>query len=187
MRMRAASVSVVSSSLTGTPRCTMMGPPSSVSSTKCTVQPLNLTPCAMAWHCASNPGKAGKRLGWMLRMRARYAVVKAGESSRMKPARQMSSTPRSVRAAAISCSCSARVRPRRSITSVSKLRATACCKPAAFARSLITTAIAASGICPARMALARATMFDPRPEMRIASFKVGRSRFLSGLKFRRSC
>ena len=47
-KIRDASVSQVSSSSTGTVACTIIGPESTGSSTKCTVHPENFTPCSSA-------------------------------------------------------------------------------------------------------------------------------------------
>src|SRR5215204_4888436 len=165
--MRAARASGVSSSKTGTTRCVTMGPPSRVSSTKWTVQPETRTPCSTACRCASRPGKAGSREGWMLSTRPRNSSTKQGESRRMKPARQTSSTPLARRTPMISRSCSSRVRPRRSTTAVSIPRSRAASSPAARGLSLTTRLTCAPGMLPAATASASAVMFDPRPEMRM--------------------
>ena len=63
-------------------------------STRWTVAPLTLTPCANAWRWACNPGNAGRSDGCTFRMRSGNASTKPGPSRRMKPARQTSVTSR---------------------------------------------------------------------------------------------
>src|SRR5581483_1906136 len=90
-----------------------------------------------------------------------------GESSRMYPARQTSSTPWRWSAATTSRSCCSRGLPLEGITSASSPRCRATAIPGASALLEITTAIRASGMRPAAMLSAMATKFDPRPERRI--------------------
>src|SRR5690606_19558247 len=59
---RSASVASVSPGSTGTRRCTMTLPVSTPASTKCTLQPLSLTPSASAWRWACRPRCFGNRL-----------------------------------------------------------------------------------------------------------------------------
>jgi hypothetical protein len=46
-----------------------IGPLSSDGVTTCTVAPWSFTPAASARACVCKPGNAGRREGWMLRMR----------------------------------------------------------------------------------------------------------------------
>ena len=55
-------------------RWRMIGPVSTPSSTKWTVTPKTLTPCASACPTASRPGKAGSSAGWTLIDRVREAL-----------------------------------------------------------------------------------------------------------------
>ena len=66
--------------------CAMIGPPSRLASTKWTVTPLCLTPCAIACAGASTPGNAGNSDGCVLIDRAAGSARRTrGVSTRMKP------------------------------------------------------------------------------------------------------
>lgn len=75
--------------------------------TKCTVQPVSVTPASSACLWACMPLKDGSRDGWILRRRPCHLLTNSPVRMRMNPARQMSSMPASssacVRAASNSC------------------------------------------------------------------------------------
>src|SRR5262249_45669750 len=168
-KRRAAKVWSSPSSSTGTVFCRMIGPRSRCSSTKWTVHPETFTPRSTACFCASSPGKAGSKEGWIFRMRFRKARTNSGESKRMYPARHTKSTPASLSAATTSASCSSRTRPLEGISRVLNPRCRADSRPGASPRLEITTAISALRR-PAWMESAMASKFEPRPESRMPSF-----------------
>src|SRR5579883_1297615 len=157
-----------------------MGPASVSGMTKCTVAPEIFTPARKAWPCGSSPGKDGSSDGWMLSIRPCQRCTNAAVNSRMKPARQISSTP-----CASSTACSAVSKPARSLpngllstTTVGAPAALALSSPAASARLETTTAISA-GKSAAAAALSSAAMLEPRPEMRMATRRFVASGFMA--------
>ena len=74
-----------SPSSTGTTAWAMIGPVSVPPSTKCTVQPENLTPWSSACLCGCRPGKAGSRAGWMLMTRSGNARRNSGGQDAHEP------------------------------------------------------------------------------------------------------
>src|ERR1035441_8529630 len=168
-RTFAARLSAVSSSSTGTVRCTTIAPWSTASSTKWTVHPAALAPYSSAWACASSPGKAGSSDGWMFRIRLGNARTNSAERIRIYPARQTRSTRCWCRRAIISASCSARLRPADGTANAASPISRAAVSPAASAWLDSTTAISAPSRRRSRIALAMATKFEPRPESRIPS------------------
>src|SRR5665213_2166523 len=168
--IRAASVSGVSSSRTATAPCIRIGPASVSGITKCTVAPEILTPAASAWPCGSSPGNDGSKEGWMLSIRPYQRCTNSAVSNRMKPPRQISST-----LCWSSADCSTASKPARSLpngllsmVSVAIPLASALARPPASARLEITTTISA-GKSAALAASISAAMFDPRPEIRMAT------------------
>src|SRR5260221_1044251 len=169
-RMRAASVSAVSSSATTTAPCIRTGPASVSGITKCTVAPEILTPAASAWPCGSRPGNDGSSEGWMLSILPYQRWTNSAVNSRMNPPRQISSTLSSS-----SCRCSITSKPARSLpngllsmTVVGIPSAAAFSRPPASARLEITVTISA-GKSAALAASISAAMFEPRPEIRMAT------------------
>src|SRR6185436_2469308 len=164
-RIRSDRLSAVSSSLTVTGACSTMGPASSSGVTKCTVAPDTFTPWATACCCASSPGKAGSREGWMLSTALGNARMKSALSRRMNPARHTSVTPRS-----FSVDASTRSYATRSgyalcgRTRVSMPARRARSRPAASGRFEITTAIRASRRPPSTASMMACRLL-PRPEM----------------------
>src|SRR6185312_4870321 len=67
--IRSCRVASSSSSRTGTGCWARIGPVSVPASTRCTVQPVTLTPYARASATARAPGKAGSNAGWVFTMR----------------------------------------------------------------------------------------------------------------------
>ena len=101
----------VSPGSTFTIRCTTMGPPSTSSVTKCTVQPLSVSPASTTAWCTSKsmpPACFGSKLGWMLIQRPSQSLQNSGLTIRMKPHIITSSTPASRRTLVTSASYSAR-------------------------------------------------------------------------------
>ena len=66
-----------------TASCATIGPPSSVASTRWTVQPVTAAPCASASATACPPGNAGSSDGCVLRIRPPKAASTAGPTIRM--------------------------------------------------------------------------------------------------------
>src|SRR5882757_8435393 len=169
-RMRAASVSAVSSSATATAPCITIGPASVSGMTKCTVAPEILTPAASAWPCGSRPGNDGSSEGWMLSILPYQRRTNSAVNSRMKPPRQISSIFSSS-----SRRCSTASKPARSLpngllsmTVVAMPCAAAFSRPPASARLEMTVTISA-GKSGAFAASISAAMFEPRPEIRMAT------------------
>src|SRR6266536_2566423 len=167
---RAASVSGVSSSATTTAPCITIGPASVSGITKCTVAPDNLTPACSAWPCGSRPGNDGSSEGCMLSILPYQRCTNSAVNSRMKPPRQIKSMFFSS-----SRRCSAASKPARSLpngllsmTSVGMPCAAALSRPAASVRLEITATISA-GKSAFFAASISAAMFDPRPEIRMAT------------------
>src|SRR5574344_859355 len=161
---RAASVSSVSLSFTGTAACRMIGPLSMPSSTKWIVQPDTFTPYASTSRCACAPPNDGRSDGWIFMMRPANSRTKYGLRIRMKPARITSVTPCSLSFAASFSSNSCFV--------AQALRSTQKCGMPAFSAlssafasglSVSTTPISA-GICPLSTAAMIDCRFVPRPE-----------------------
>src|SRR3984957_4656178 len=169
-RMRAASVSAVSSSKTATAPCIKIGPASVSGVTKCTVAPDIFTPARSACACGSRPGNDGSSEGWMLSMRPCQRWTNSAVNNRMKPPRQIRSTLCWSSADCRAASNAARSRPNGllSMASAAMPPARAFSRPPASARLEITTAISA-GKSAARAASISAAMFDPRPEIRMAT------------------
>ena len=161
-RIRAARVSGVSSARTATASCITIGPASSASSTRCTVAPATFTPCSQARRCASRPGKAGSRDGWMLTTRWGRAARNAEERRRVYPARHTRSTPCSCSAASTVRSCSSRGVPRWSHASAGMPAARARPSAGASATFEMTTATSPPSR-PSCAAAMRACRFEPRP------------------------
>ena len=69
-----------------------MGPWSTFSSTKWTVQPDSLAPYSSACFWGCSPGNAGSREGWMLMIFPSKARINFFPRIRMKPAKQTRST-----------------------------------------------------------------------------------------------
>src|SRR6267154_741040 len=169
-RMRSESVSAVSSSATATAPCIRIGPASVSGITKCTVAPEILTPAPSAWPCGSRPGNDGSSEGWMLSIRPYQRWTNSAVNSRMNPPRQISST-----FFASSACCSITSKPARSLpngllsmTVVGTPWAAAFSRPPASARLEMTVTISA-GKSGALAASISAAMFDPRPEIRMAT------------------
>src|SRR4030088_3283796 len=169
-RMRCDSVSAVSSSATGTAPCMMIGPASVSGITKCTVAPETFTPACNAGPCGSRPGNDGSSEGWMLSMLPYQRCTNSAVNSRMKPPRQIRSTLCSSSADCRTFSNAARSLPNGllSMVSVATPLARAFSRPPASERLEITTTISA-GKSAGRAASINAAMFDPRPEIRIAT------------------
>src|SRR6476659_1622369 len=175
-RMRAASVAAVSSSATATAPCITIGPASVSGITKCTVAPEIFTPAESAWPCGSRPGNDGSSEGWMLSILPYQRWTKSAVNSRMNPARQINSTLFSS-----SARCSTTSKPPRSLpngllsmTVVGMPCAAAFSRPPASARLEITVTISA-GKSGALAASINAAIFDPRPEIRMATRRFMRS------------
>src|SRR4051812_4473657 len=170
LRMRAERVSAVSPSVTATAPCITIGPASVSGITKCTVAPEILTPALSAWPCGSSPGNDGNSEGWMLSILPCQRCTNSVVNSRMNPPRQISSTFFSSSARCSIASNAARSFPKGllSITVVGMPCAAAFSSPPASVRLEITTTISAgkSGVLAASIS---AAMFDPRPEIRIAT------------------
>ena len=131
----------------------------------------NLDTGLSAWPCGSRPGNDGSSDGWMLSILPYQRWTNSAVNSRMKPARQISSTRCSSSAASSAVSNAARSLPNGllSMTSVAMPAFLRCQARRASARLEITTAISA-GKSPAFAAASiSAAMFDPRPEIRMAT------------------
>src|ERR1700712_5315693 len=174
-RIRCDSVSAVSPSATTTAPCITIGPASVSGITKCTVAPEILTPAPSAWPCGSRPGKDGSSEGWMFSILPYQRCTNSAVNSRMNPPRQINSTRCWSSAACSTASNAARSLPNGllSIDTVGMPLASAFCRPPASERLEITTTISA-GKSLAWAAAISAAMFDPRPEIRMATrrFKV---------------
>src|SRR6266702_1979984 len=169
-RMRFDSVSAVSSSATATAPCITIGPASVSGITKCTVAPEILTPADSAWPCGSRPGNDGSKEGWMLSIRPYQRWTNSAVNSGMNPPRQISSTFLSS-----STRCSIASKPARSLpngllsmTVVGIPLAAAFSRPPASARLEMTVTISA-GKSAALADSISAAMFEPRPEIRMAT------------------
>src|ERR1700676_3642735 len=169
-RIRATSVAGVSSSRTATAPCIRIGPASVSGMTKWTVAPDIFTPARSAWPCGSRPGNDGSNEGWMLSIRPYQRCTNSAVNKRMKPPRQIKS---------ILCwsseDCTAISKAERSLpkglllmVTVGTPLALAFSRPPASERLEITTAISA-GKSSSLAAWIKAAMFDPRPEIRIAT------------------
>src|SRR5258708_2872602 len=169
-RIRAASVSGVSSSRTATAPCIRTGPASVSGMTKCTVAPDIFTPARSAWACGSRPGNDGSNEGWMLSIRPYQRCTNSAVNNRMKPPRQIRSMLYSSSADCKTASKAERSLPKGllSMVTVGTPLALAFSRPPASARLEITTAISA-GKSSSLAASINAAMFDPRPEIRIAT------------------
>src|SRR5882757_50016 len=169
-KIRAANVSGVSSSRTATAPCITIGPASVSGMTKCTVAPEIFTPARSAWPWGSRPGNEGSSEGWILSIRPNQRCTNSAVNSRMKPPRQINSTRCWSSADCSTASNAARSAPNGllSIDTVGMPLASAFCKPPASARLEITTTISA-GKSLASAAAISAAMFDPRPEIRMAT------------------
>src|SRR5258708_18819272 len=168
-RILAASVSGVSSSRTATAPCIRIGPASVSGITKWTVAPEIFTPARNAWPCGSRPGNDGSSEGWMLSILPYQRCTKPAVNSRMKPAKQISSTRCCSNAACNAASTPARSLPNGllSMTTAGMPAAPALSSPPASARLATTTATSA-GKSSAAAAWISAAMLDPRPEIRMA-------------------
>src|SRR5258707_2419967 len=169
-RIRAASVSGVSSSRTATASCIRTGPASVSGMTKCTVAPDIFTPARSAWACGSRPGNDGSNEGWMLSIRPYQRCTNSAVNNRMKPPRQIRSILCCSSADCRTASKAARSLPKGllSMVTAGTPQARAFSRPPASDRLEITTAISA-GKSSAAAARISAAMFDPRPEIRIAT------------------
>src|SRR6186713_1591614 len=169
-RMRWDSVSAVSSSATVTAPCMMMGPASVSGITKCTVAPEILTPACNAWPCGSRPGNDGSSEGWMLSILPYQHCTNSAVNSRMNPPRQIRSTLLSSSARCRTASKPARSLPNGllSMTTVGMPLASAFSSPAASARLEMTATISAGKSADFAASIS-AAMFDPRPEIRMAT------------------
>ena len=161
----------MSSSVTATAACAMIGPSSISGVTKCTVQPWIRTPASSARACVSSPLNDGRRAGWMLIIRPSHRAHEvggeqphvAGERDDLgaAPIRVPPLSPRHV----LPC----RHEIVASMTCASMPRAAAKASPSAFGWSEMTATISA-GNERSEEASTRAAMLEPRPEIRIATF-----------------
>src|ERR1700688_1386394 len=103
----------------------------------------------------------------MLRIRRGNCWTNHGESSRIYPARQTTSTLCCLSAATTSRSCSSRVLPFEGMTSACNSRWRAVAMPGASALFEMTTLMRASAMRPASMLSAMAPKCEPRPERRM--------------------
>src|SRR4029077_13523275 len=91
--IRSRRLSTVSSGRTSTRRWARIGPWSTSSVTRCTVQPVSLTPACKAMATASMvPAKSGSSDGWMLRIRPSNWRVKTRSRMASYPAQTTNST-----------------------------------------------------------------------------------------------
>src|SRR6266481_3169687 len=169
-RIRSDRVSRVSRSLTGTAPCITTGPASVSGITKWTVAPEIFTPARSAWPCGSRPGKEGSKEGWMLSIRPYQRLANSAVNRRINPPRQISSMPCPSSVDCKTASNPARLPPNGllSMTRVGIPLALAFARPSASARFEITSAISA-GKSARLAAWINATIFEPRPEIRMAT------------------
>ena len=175
-RMRADSVSTVSSSSTGTAACRMIGPASRSSSTKCTVQPLILYAMLQRLVLRVQPGKRRQQRRMNVQnARPETARMKLALSSRMKPARHTKSTPwRRARRAP----CGRRLRdpgPWRAAHGVQPALA-GDLQPARFGPVARSPRRFRRRCCRRPRCRAMASKFEPRPESRMPSRFIGTPR-----------
>src|ERR1700694_3629093 len=169
-RIRSASVSGVSSSRSATAPCIRIGPASVSGMTKWTGGPDIFTPARSAWACGSRPGNDGSNEGWMLSIRPYQRCTNSAVNNRMKPPRQIRSILCWSSADCRTASNAARSLPKGllSMVTAGTPHALAFSRPPASERLEITTAISA-GKSSAAAASMSAAIFDPRPEIRIAT------------------
>src|ERR1700731_3772831 len=105
----------------------------------------------------------------MLRIRRGNCCTNQGESRRIYPARQTSSTLCCLSAATTSRSCSVRGLSLDGMAAAVRPRCRAVAIPGASALLEMTTAMRAFAMRPASMLSAMATKFEPRPERRMPS------------------
>ena len=151
--------------------CIRIGPASVSGMTKCTVAPEIFTPARSAWPCGSSPGNDGSSEGWILSIRPYQRCTNSAVNSRMKPARQISSIRCWSSAACSTASKAARSLPNGllSITSGRDARGRWPFRARPHPRGWKSRPRSRPENPPQPRPRSSAAMFDPRPEIRIAT------------------